>query len=646
VNCKMAASIAICMAVVGSNVFDFLAAAHASAGHDHRPWFRAVMVPALCLSEKVVITLTESVMICGLQLWVYIFWDAQYYEGIYEYAFYGQLIGRVTGITMAIIAIALAFCLSNGLLVFPFGGAIAHKVAQSHNFKIGPFRFSLNLKWLHQDAPWCDMGMPAPVARGLPVNPSNDPENEPNKPFAPSIFPEMVTCDSPVMGAIFPTLFGVWADGWNVQSFLLRTRASYYTAPYYVPLNLDSVEHGGSLLAGATSKLVSLGLQFLPFGLIVGKFCEYMNEIPIAYFGSMHTHSYGFEYMGKKSVCENRLLFEPPNKIDNMLQSRIFTYLKPLASLMNFLLFCLVLTVAVRTHADEYDGETAMFVFVLIKALILFAFRVKFVLAGDPSWSKEHLAERITHMTEDRDVRHRQEIIFLDEVARMIREEYEAYLKPFLPKDPKERMRADVAKTAFKLVKFCSMWEARYTRVAKRMVAIDLFLRLLRAATNENCGIHMKRTFVPENGLKASKKPIQNVFKSIHFLIKGQKGQKVQFPLPYEMCHGTDVIDHDPVLSTLGRPTRIFRVRGSYEEFSDFERRQLEDVAHEMNSVHHESIRMLLSMDRFVIGSPCDEKCHIFLEGTQEEAEYQRTYAPGTQMYRSTTDYSSGYSTQ
>ena len=310
--------------------------------------------------------------------------------------------------------------------------------------------------------------------------PSNDPVSDVNKPFLSSWLPHLPTADSGVVGAVFPTLFGVYADGWNVQSFLLRTRASYYSAPHEVPLSLDPTEHGGSVLAGATAKLVSLGLQFVPFGLILGKLCEYMNEVPIAYFGTQHTHSFQLPgHPQKSSVADTRLMFEPPNKLDGMLDTPLFVWFKPVASLINFILFCLMMAQACNAFSDD-SGEIAILVFITLKCMIFFAWRVKVVIKGDPNWSKEQLAERITHLTEDRDHRHRQEIVFLDEVARHIREEYDHHIRPFLPKSRDQRMRSDVAKACFTLVKYCSWWERRYVKVEVKTILIN------QSAKNKN----------------------------------------------------------------------------------------------------------------------------------------------------------------
>ena len=292
-----------------------------------------------------------------------------------------------------------------------------------------------------------------------------------NKPFLPTWLPHLVTADSGVVGAVFPTILGVWADGWNVQSFLLRTRANYYTAPHEVPLSLDPTEHGGSVLAGSTAKLVSLGLQFVPFGLILGKMAEYMNEVPVAYFGTLNKYSNQLPGLRKQaSVADNRLMFEPPNTLEGMLDRPLFVLFKPIASLLNFLLFCLMMSQACNAWEDD-TGEIMIMVIIVLKCFIFFMWRVKFIIKGDANWSKEQVAERITHLTEDRDHRHRQEIIFLDEVARHVREEDDHHIKPFLPSRD-ERMRSDVAAACFTLVKYCSWWETRYIKVAKRLIVV------------------------------------------------------------------------------------------------------------------------------------------------------------------------------
>eukprot|EP00931_Biecheleriopsis_adriatica_P035939 TRINITY_DN2071_c0_g1_i1.p1 TRINITY_DN2071_c0_g1~~TRINITY_DN2071_c0_g1_i1.p1 ORF type:complete len:2399 (+),score=409.38 TRINITY_DN2071_c0_g1_i1:693-7199(+) len=86
-----------------------------------------------------------------------------------------------------------------------------------------------------------------------------------------------------------PTTLGIWIDGWNVEGYLLKERAMIYAEELRVP---GECPHCGFChipyqdLMKATGKQLSLAYQIFPFGAVIGKGCEYLNNPPMLYIGS------------------------------------------------------------------------------------------------------------------------------------------------------------------------------------------------------------------------------------------------------------------------------------------------------------------------------------------------------------------------
>merc|ERR1719343_1576375 len=88
--------------------------------------------------------------------------------------------------------------------------------------------------------------------------------------------------------SMIPTTLGIWIDGWNVKGFLIKERAVVYATQMRYP---ETCPHCGEAhvpyweVMKATGKQLSLAYQLVPFGAIIGKACEYLNDPPLFYWG-------------------------------------------------------------------------------------------------------------------------------------------------------------------------------------------------------------------------------------------------------------------------------------------------------------------------------------------------------------------------
>jgi len=88
--------------------------------------------------------------------------------------------------------------------------------------------------------------------------------------------------------SIVPTVGGVWMDWWNVKGFLVQERAEVYAEEMHDPQ--QCIACGGyhvkyNNIMTATGRQISLACQILPFGILIGKASEYLNDPPLVYIG-------------------------------------------------------------------------------------------------------------------------------------------------------------------------------------------------------------------------------------------------------------------------------------------------------------------------------------------------------------------------
>jgi len=122
-----------------------------------------------------------------------------------------------------------------------------------------------------------------------------------------------------VLGAAIPTLFGVWLDAWNVRAFIVHPRAHIYAQELQDPQPCqycDQVHVKYDRIMCATGRQVSLAIQVLPYGSILGKLSEYANDPPLFYCGTclpcMRTNQVGLAErpdLGKNKFFLKFLLF-------------------------------------------------------------------------------------------------------------------------------------------------------------------------------------------------------------------------------------------------------------------------------------------------------------------------------------------------
>ena len=92
-----------------------------------------------------------------------------------------------------------------------------------------------------------------------------------------------------VVGAALPTLFGIWWDPWNIDAYLVRERAHVYSMELRDPQackHCDKIHVKYELMMTATGRTVSAAVQIVPYGAVVAKACEYLNDPPLIYIGN------------------------------------------------------------------------------------------------------------------------------------------------------------------------------------------------------------------------------------------------------------------------------------------------------------------------------------------------------------------------
>ncbi|CAJ1349731.1 unnamed protein product [Effrenium voratum] len=92
-----------------------------------------------------------------------------------------------------------------------------------------------------------------------------------------------------VFGAALPTLFGVWWDPWNIDAYLVRERAHVYSMELRDPQACkycNKIHVRYDLMMTATGRTVSAAVQIVPYGAVVAKACEYLNDPPLIYIGT------------------------------------------------------------------------------------------------------------------------------------------------------------------------------------------------------------------------------------------------------------------------------------------------------------------------------------------------------------------------
>lgn len=92
-----------------------------------------------------------------------------------------------------------------------------------------------------------------------------------------------------VFGAALPTLFGIWWDPWNIDAYLVHERAHVYSMELRDPQackRCDKIHVQYELMMTATGRTVSAAVQIVPYGAVVAKACEYLNDPPLIYIGN------------------------------------------------------------------------------------------------------------------------------------------------------------------------------------------------------------------------------------------------------------------------------------------------------------------------------------------------------------------------
>eukprot|EP00930_Biecheleria_cincta_P000018 TRINITY_DN10003_c0_g1_i1.p1 TRINITY_DN10003_c0_g1~~TRINITY_DN10003_c0_g1_i1.p1 ORF type:complete len:1112 (-),score=167.03 TRINITY_DN10003_c0_g1_i1:54-3290(-) len=92
-----------------------------------------------------------------------------------------------------------------------------------------------------------------------------------------------------IFGAAIPTMFGFWTDWWNVEAFLVAERARIYAEVLWDPApcrTCGKIHVPYDLMMTATGRTISLTTQIVPYGAVLGKASEYLNDPPFFYWGT------------------------------------------------------------------------------------------------------------------------------------------------------------------------------------------------------------------------------------------------------------------------------------------------------------------------------------------------------------------------
>jgi len=92
-----------------------------------------------------------------------------------------------------------------------------------------------------------------------------------------------------VLLSILPTVGGVWLDWWNVKGFLVQERAEIYAEQLREPqpcLHCGGRHVKYTNIMTATGRQISLACQIMPYGILIGKMSEYLNDPPLVYIGT------------------------------------------------------------------------------------------------------------------------------------------------------------------------------------------------------------------------------------------------------------------------------------------------------------------------------------------------------------------------
>ena len=100
----------------------------------------------------------------------------------------------------------------------------------------------------------------------------------------------IVRCN--VFFAAFPTLCGLWLDWWNIEAFLVAERARVYAEVLWDPQpcrTCGKIHTPYDLMMTATGRTISITTQIVPYGALLGKASEYLNDPPFIYWGKKLT---------------------------------------------------------------------------------------------------------------------------------------------------------------------------------------------------------------------------------------------------------------------------------------------------------------------------------------------------------------------
>eukprot|EP00931_Biecheleriopsis_adriatica_P123985 TRINITY_DN9905_c0_g1_i2.p1 TRINITY_DN9905_c0_g1~~TRINITY_DN9905_c0_g1_i2.p1 ORF type:complete len:2023 (-),score=270.08 TRINITY_DN9905_c0_g1_i2:1163-7231(-) len=127
----------------------------------------------------------------------------------------------------------------------------------------------------------------------------------------------IVRCN--LFGSAFPTMLGIWLDWWNIEAYLVAERARVYAEVLWDPApcrGCGKLHTPYDLMMTATGRTISLTAQIVPYGAIVGKASEYLNDPPFFYWGtklSCMSNSRApdtpMPVISKKRVVKNVLLY-------------------------------------------------------------------------------------------------------------------------------------------------------------------------------------------------------------------------------------------------------------------------------------------------------------------------------------------------
>jgi len=350
---------------------------------------------------------------------------------------------------------------------------------------------------------WAKFSLPLPVHRGFMAWPTLDPLNTPPEPVFRRSEPGKINCtpNSPTLFPLLPTVFGIWIDGWNMQAYMVPVRVWTYAAPYEVPIDYLRVFQN-------TGRVICAALSLVPFGIILGKAAEILNECTCFYIGSQFlqqvpnsvrhmfpqfpgvinqrhvTRSESFAGYADKLPKHQATATKLGGKLrihrvsaEGMEKVRAWS-LRLIYPITVGMFVCTMVGVAKMRTQDLEATIVAGFVLIILKTFLYLVARICANAGADGLQTAHAVLERVHWLREELQYNVEPELKSIRNFQRELRKAFKDYLLPFLPQETGGYMRSDVKVAVVEFKKLCWRWERAFTSYIRRKVALEVYMAL------------------------------------------------------------------------------------------------------------------------------------------------------------------------